>query len=202
MDEKYKQALIATRINAPSDGMVIYARKWGGRKTKIDDYVNLWDPSIATLPDLNNLVSETYVEEIYISKIHVGDSVRVHIDALKNKEILASISKISNIGQDMTGFDSNVFKLYIKLSGDISKLKPSMTTGNEIIIGKKTNVLVIPLLCLFTDNGKPFVYLKESGKIIKRRVTTGEKNEKVIIIKSGLKEKDRILTSEPENQKI
>ena len=77
-----------------------------------------------------------------------------------------------------------------------------MTTGNEIIIGKKTNVLVIPLLCLFTDNGKPFVYLKESGKIIKRRVTTGEKNEKVIIIKSGLKEKDRILTSEPENQKI
>ena len=202
MDEKYKLALLATRITAPSDGMVIYARKWGGRKTKIDDYVNLWDPAIATLPDLHNLVSETYVEEIYISKIHVGDSVRVRIDALKNKEILASISKISNIGQDMTGFDSNVFKLSIKLSGDISKLKPSMTTGNEIIIGKKANALVIPLPCLFTDNGSQFVYLKVSGKILKRIVKTGEKNDKVIIILGGLKEKDRILTSEPENQKI
>jgi len=202
MNEKYQQALAATRITAPGDGMVIYARQWGGRKTKIDDYVNLWNPAIATLPDLNTLVSETYVEEIYISKIHVGDSVRVHIDALKNKEILASISKISNIGQDMTGFDSNVFKLSIQLTGENSKLKPSMTTSNEIIIEKKTNVMVIPLPCLFTDNGSQFVYLKESGTITKRKVETGEKNDKVIIIRSGLKEKDKILTSEPESKKI
>ena len=202
MNDKYQQALLATRITAPSDGMVIYARKWGGRKTKIDDYVNLWDPAIATLPDLKSLVSETYVEEIYISKIHVGDSVRVRIDALKNKEILGSIAKISNIGQDMTGFDSNVFKLYVRLKGDISKLKPSMTTSNEIIIEKKTSVLVIPLSCLFSSNGNHFVYLKESGKIVKRKVTTGEKNDKVVIITDGLKERDKILTSEPEDMKI
>ncbi len=202
MNEKYQQALIATRITAPGDGMVIYARKWGGRKTKIDDYVNLWDPAIATLPDLTSLVSETYVEEIFISKIHVGDSVRVRIDALKNKEILATIAKISNIGQDMTGFDSNVFKLYVRLKGDISKLKPSMTTSNEIIIEKKSNALVIPLPCLFTSNGSHFVYLKESGKIVKRKVITGEKNDKFVIITNGLKEMDKILTSEPENKKI
>ena len=202
MDEKYQQSLVAIRITAPSDGMVIYARKWGGRKTKIDDYVNLWDPAIATLPDLKSLVSETYAEEIYISKIHVGDSVRVRIDALKNKEILGSVAKISNIGQDMTGYDSNVFKLYIRLAGDISKLKPSMTTSNEIILGRKANVLVIPLQCLFTETGSQYVYLSESGKITKKRVVTGEKNDKVIIIKSGLREKDRILTSEPEKQKI
>ena len=202
LDEKYQQALLATRITAPSDGMVIYARKWGGRKTKIDDYVHLWDPAIATLPDLTSLVSETYVEEIYISKIHVGDSVRVHIDALKNKEILATISKISNIGQDMTGFDSNVFKLSIRLNGDNNKLKPSMSTSNEIIIERKSNVLVIPLPCLFTENGTHFVYLRDSGKITKRNVIIGEKNDKVIIIKSGLKEKDRILINQPENMKI
>jgi len=202
MDKKYQQSLLATRITAPNDGMIIYARNWSGHKTRVGDYVDLWDPAIATLPDLNNLVSETYVEEIYISKIHVGDSVRVHVDALKNKENLAIISNISNIGQDMPGFDSNVFKVYIRLTGDISKFKPSMTTSNDIIIEKAQNVLVIPLIALFTENGSQFVYLKESGKIIKRKVKTGEKNEKMVLLKGGLKEGDKILLSKPENENI
>jgi hypothetical protein len=166
------------------------------------DYVSFWDPTIATLPDLTRLVSETYVEEIYISKIHVGDSVRVFVDALKNKEVPACISNISNIGQEMQGFDANVFKVFIKLTGDISKLMPSMTTNNEIIIKKEENVLTIPLACLFTENGKQFVYLKESGNINRRDVVTGERNDKVIIIKSGLKENDKILMSRPTDEKI
>jgi multidrug efflux pump subunit AcrA (membrane-fusion protein) len=200
--EKYQQALVATTITASGDGMIIYVRKWGNRKTRMGDYVSFWDPTIATLPDLTRLVSETYVEEIYISKIHVGDSVRVFVDALKNKEVPACISNISNIGQEMQGFDANVFKVFIKLTGDISKLMPSMTNNNEIIIKKEENVLTIPLACLFTENGKQFVYLKESGNINRRDVVTGERNDKVIIIKSGLKENDKILMSRPADEKI
>ena len=201
-NDNYQQALIATRIIAPGDGMIIYARNWQGHKTKIGDYVDLWDPAIATLPDLNSFESETYVEEIYISKIHVGDSVRVHIDALKNKEVLACISNISNIGQDMIGFDSNVFKVFIRLTGDISRFKPSMTTNNEIIIEKADNVLVIPLSCLFMENEIPFVYLKESGKITRKNVKVGEKNDKMILVKNGLKEGDKILLNKPEKVDI
>jgi HlyD family secretion protein len=200
--DKYQQALIATTVNAPDEGMIVYVRKWGNRKTRVGDYVSFYDPVIATLPDLSILVSETYVEEIYISKIHVGDSVRVFVDALKNKEVPACISNISNIGQEMQGFDANVFKVFIKLTGDISKLMPSMTTNNEIIIKKEENVLTIPLACLFTENGKQFVYLKESGNINRRDVVTGERNDKVIIIKSGLKENDKILMSRPADEKI
>jgi RND family efflux transporter MFP subunit len=199
--EKYQNALSSTTITAPDDGMIVYVRKWGNRKTRMGDYVSFHDPSIATLPDLTSLVSETNVEEIYISKLHVGDSVRVYVDALKNKEVPAYISNISNIGQDLPGFDANVFKVYVRLRGDISKLKPSMTTNNEIIIEKDERVLTIPLPCLFSENGKQFVYLKESGKILKRDVITGERNDKVVVVKSGLNENDRILMSRPEGEK-
>jgi multidrug efflux pump subunit AcrA (membrane-fusion protein) len=191
--------MLATRVTAPGDGMVLYARKWGGRKTKVDDWVSFWDPIIATLPDLSSVVSETYVEEIYISKLKVGDSVRVYVDALKNKEILGYVSNISNIGQEMSGFDSNVFKIFVKLKGDFSKLKPSMTTSNEIIMEQLENVITIPLNCLFTENEKQFVYIKQSGKISRRNVTIGERNDKSVVIKSGLKENDLILTSRPKN---
>ena len=89
---------------------------------------------------------------------------------------------MSNIGQEMTGFDAMVFKLSIRLTGDISKLKPSMTTNNELITDSEENVLVIPLPCLFSENGKPYVYLKINGKIVRREVETGERNDKFIAV--------------------
>jgi multidrug efflux pump subunit AcrA (membrane-fusion protein) len=201
--DRYQKALAATRITSPKDGMIIYARNWqGGKKTKIGDWVDIWDPEIATLPDLSKLVSETFVEEIYISKIHIGDSVRVHIDAVNNKVVLAVITNISNIGQEMPGFDSNVFKVFIRLTGDLSKFTPSMTTTNEIIVEKVENALVMPLVCLFIENGTPFVYLRKSGKIVRQKVVTGEKNDKMVLIKSGLKEGDKLMLSKPENKDI
>lgn len=199
-DEKYKKALDEARITAPQDGMLIYGRTFGrggSRKLTIGSYVSMQNPVIATLPDLSVLVSETYVEEIYISKIKLGDSSRVHIDALKNQEKIGLISNISNVGQEMTGFESKVFKVNIRISSDNKKIKPAMTTNNEIIISRESNVLVIPRSALFKDGARQFVYLKEFGGVTERNLECGSQNEKFVVIKSGLKVGDKILLNKP-----
>jgi RND family efflux transporter MFP subunit len=199
-DEKYQQAFDGARITAPQDGMLIYARTFGrggNRKLTIGSYVSRQNPLIATLPDLSVLVSETYVEEIYISKIKAGDSARVFIDALKNQEKTGVIANISNVGQEMTGFDSKVFKVNIRISSDNNKIKPAMTTNNEIIISREKNVLVIPRQALFTIDAREFVYLKEFGGIKMRDVECGSQNEKFVVIKKGLEEGDKILLNKP-----
>jgi multidrug efflux pump subunit AcrA (membrane-fusion protein) len=204
-DKKYQIAFDGARITAPQSGMLIYGRTFGrggSRKLTIGSRVEMQNPVIATLPDLSVLVSETYIEEIYISKIKVGDSVRVYIDALKNQEKIGSISNISNVGQEMTGFDSKVFKVNIRISTENSRAMPGMTTNNEIIIDKEQNVLVIPRAALFTENAKEFVYLKESGKIVIRDVECGNQSEKFVVIKKGLKKGDKIFLSKPENKDI
>ena len=157
------------------------------------------NPVIATLPDLSVIVSETYVEEIYISKIKVGDSARVIIDALKNQEKSGVISAISNVGQEMTGFESKVFKVNIRIASDNKKIKPAMTTNNEIIISREQNVLVIPRTALFSDEEKQYVYLKEFGGITVRNVECGNQSEKFAVVKNGLKEGDRILLNKPKS---
>jgi len=201
-DQKYQIAFDAAKIMAPKDGMLIYGRTYGrggSRKLTIGSNVSMQNPVISTLPDLSVLVSETYVEEIYISKIKVGDSARVYIDALKNQEKIGAISNISNVGQEMTGFDSKVFKVNIRISADNNKVKPAMTTNNEIIIAYEKNVLVIPRSTLFTEGGKQFVYIKEPGKASKRIVECGGENDLYIVIKNGLKEGDKIFLNKPEN---
>jgi len=201
-DRKYQVAFDGARIVAPQGGMLIYGRTFGrggSRKLTIGSWVSMQNPVIATLPDLSVLDSETYVEEIYISKIKVGDSARVYIDALKNQEKIGAISNISNVGQEMTGFDSKVFKVNIRIASDNDKVKPSMTTNNEIIIAREQNVLVIPRSTLFSAEGKQFVYLRELGKITIKDVECGNQSDKFVVIKKGLKEGDKILLNKPVN---
>jgi multidrug efflux pump subunit AcrA (membrane-fusion protein) len=198
--QKYQQAFEEARITAPKDGMLIYGRTFGrggSRKLTIGSNVSRQSPLIATLPDLSVLVSETYVEEIYISKIKAGDSARIFIDALKNQEKTGVISNISNVGQEMTGFDSKVFKVNIRISSDNNKIKPAMTTNNEIIISREQNVLVIPRQALFTDDARQFVYLKEFGGVKIRDVECGNQSAKFVVVKKGLEEGDKILLSRP-----
>lgn len=202
-DAKYQLAFDGARITAPKDGMLIYGRTYGrggSRKLSINSWVSMQSPVIATLPDLSVLVSETFVEEIYISKIKVGDSARVYIDAMKNLQKVGIISNISNVGQEMAGFDSKVFKVNIRIASDQNHIKPAMTTNNEIIISKEQNVLVIPRSALFTEDGKQFVYLRERGNDIIRVVECGSQNDKFVVIKNGLSEGDKILLNKPADE--
>jgi multidrug resistance efflux pump len=199
-DQNYQIAFDAARIIAPQAGMLIYGRTFGrggSRKLTIGSYVSMQNPIIATLPDLSVLASETYVEEIYIAKIKIGDSVRVFIDALKNQQKIGVISNISNVGQEMSGFESKVFKVIIRIASDNKRIKPAMTTNNEIIISKEQNVLVIPRTALFSNGSDQFVYLKEFGGATIRNVECGSQSEKFVVIKSGLAEGDKILLSKP-----
>ena len=51
-------------IRAPAPGMVIYDKEWNGRKKVVGSQVSAWDPTVATLPDLTQMESVTYVNEI------------------------------------------------------------------------------------------------------------------------------------------
>lgn len=198
-DSLLKEALRACRVTAPKPGMVMYAKLWGGRKLQVGDQVSRWSPAIATLPDMSVLVSETYVQEIDITKIAIGDSVEINIDALPDTKYSGRISKIANVGQELPGFDTKVFKVLIDMNENGKEIKPAMTTDNRIMLTSMENVIKIPRHCLFSEKGDTYVYLKLDGKIWKRRVTAGLENDEEIVITTGLQEKDKIYTSIPEN---
>lgn len=198
-DSLLRKAVEAATIVAPKDGMVMYARTHGSRKIRVGDNVSQWNPAIATLPDLSSLISETYVEEIHITKLHIGDSVTVTVDAIPGKNYSGTVYYIANIGQELSNFESKVFNVLIEIHDTDANLKPAMTSNNDIILNSQQNVLTIPRECLFTENGEHFVYLRKTGNIYKQLVTAGLENETEVIIESGLKEKDKILYTLPDN---
>jgi multidrug efflux pump subunit AcrA (membrane-fusion protein) len=198
-DEKLKKALEASNITSPQAGMVIYARVRGNRKIRVGDEVGPWRPEIVSIPDLSVLVSETYVEEIDIARISLGDSVLINVDALPGERYRGNIIQIANVGQELSGFESKVFSVTIELADANSKLLPGMTSTNQIIQQRIPQQLIIPKSSLYADENKSYVYIKKGGRVWKKQVETGADNNEFIIVTQGLEEKDRILISPPEN---
>lgn len=196
-DRLLKQGLIACRITAPRDGIVMYAKQWNGSKLRVGDNISIWRPAIATLPDMSVLVSETYVQEIDITKIAVGDSALITIDALPDKTYTGTISKIANIGQELAGYDMKVFRVLIDLHEKDPAIKPAMTTDNQIVLQKMENVVKIPREYLFGPADDHYVLIKKEGKMWKKKVVPGFDNDTEVTIESGLKENDKIYATLP-----
>ena len=190
-------------VTAPASGMVIYKREWSGEKRKVGSSISPFDPVVATLPDLSSMISKTYVNEIDISKVNANQPVRVTVDAFPDKKYAGKVISVANIGEQLPNTDAKVFEVIIKLDEVESILRPSMTTGNQIVTRTFNDVLYIPLECVHaTEDSIPYVYHRNGTRQI---VVLGESNENSVIVEEGLKEGDQLYLSipeEPENFKL
>jgi multidrug efflux pump subunit AcrA (membrane-fusion protein) len=183
-------------ITAPSSGMVIYKKERNGAKRKAGSSVNSFDRIIATLPDLSSMISKTYVNEIDISKIKLGQPVHINVDALPKKAFTGSVISIANIGEVLPNSDAKMFEVQIKVNDPDPELRPSMTTGNKIIIKTFDNVVYILSECVQAGaDSIPFVYGKNRTKQI---VLLGASNEKHVIVEQGLKSGSTIYVVPPD----
>ncbi|MFK8104368.1 MAG: efflux RND transporter periplasmic adaptor subunit [Saprospiraceae bacterium] len=183
-------------INAPKPGMVIYARSWNGKKGP-GSQISGWDPTVAELPDMSDMVSKTYVNEVDISKVKVGQQVSLSVDAFPENSYSGEVLKVANIGEQLPKFDSKVFEVIIQLNEVDSILRPAMTTSNEILTNTIEDQLYLPLEAIYNDS-LIFVFKEEDGQIVKQEVLTGMSNDNEIIISHGLKAKDRVYLIFPE----
>lgn len=184
-------------ITAPSDGMVIYKREWNGSKRKVGSEVSPWDPVVATLPDLSAMISKTYVNEIDVSKVKAGQPVRLSVDAFPDKTYTGVVLSVANIGEQLPNTDAKVFEVITKIHGSDPILRPSMTTGNQIITKTFSDVVYIPLETVFaTTDSIPFVYVKDGTRHV---VVLGESNENDVIVEQGLKPGQKLYLSIPED---
>jgi multidrug efflux pump subunit AcrA (membrane-fusion protein) len=184
-------------VKAPAPGMVIYKREWSGNKRKVGSMINPFDRVVATLPDLTTMLSKTYVNEIDVSKMKIGQNVNLTIDAFPRKTYTGIISFVANVGEKLLNSDDKVFEVQIKVAGSDPALRPSMTTGNKIIVSTVKDAIYIPVECVQAGvDSIPFVYTKKG---IKQIVLLGESNEKYVLIEKGLDAGTLLYINNPEN---
>jgi multidrug efflux pump subunit AcrA (membrane-fusion protein) len=193
----YVKTVSEFTIKAPADGMVIYAREWNGKKKVVGSQINAWDPTVATLPDLREMESITYVNEIDIQKIATGQRVKLKLDADPNKPLTGTVTSVANIGEQRPNSDSKVFEVRVKVLEVDTTLRPSMTTANEILVAKLDDAISIPLECVHTEGTMTYVFKKDGGSIVKQEVKLGQVNESSAVALAGIAQKDQMYLSSP-----
>ena len=192
-----QDAVAGFTIKAPSPGMVIYVREWNGKKKGVGSQWYTFDPSVATLPDLTQMESQTYVNEVDVRKLSVGQTVQISLDADPTKRLDGKVTAVANVGEQRPNQDSKVFEVKIDVLKADTTLRPGMTTSNAIEVASVPNVLSIPLEAVTASGGYSYVYKKAGHGVVRQMIETGVMNDNEIVVRQGLAADDHVLLTTP-----
>lgn len=192
-----KQITESFTVKAPAPGMVIYTRDYQGKKRAAGAMIYSGEPSLAELPDLSKMLSTTYVNEVDIRKVVVGQPVRLTLDSDPTKRLTGKVIGVANVGEERPNSDAKVFEVRIELAESDTTLRPGMTTSNAIEVFEMKNVLSVPLEAVTAEGNVSYVYKKSGGSIVKQEIETGALNDTHIIVVKGVSENDEVLLVPP-----
>jgi RND family efflux transporter MFP subunit len=195
-----QEVMASFTVRAPGPGMVIYVREWNGKKKGVGSPWTAWEPTVATLPDLTQMESQTYINEVDVRKISVGQKVKVTLDADPTKNLDGTVTQIANVGEQKPNQDSKVFEVKIDIATTDTTLRPGMTTANEIIVASIPNVLSVPLEAVVNEAGYQYVFKKTGNRVVKQMIETGTLNDNAIIVRRGLTKGDLVMLARPTDQ--
>lgn len=194
-----KDVMDGYSVKAPAPGMLIYMKDWNGKKRVAGSQIGAWDPTIATLPDLSQLESVTYVNEIDVRKVAVGQPVTITLDADPTKKLTGIVTTVANAGEQRPNSDAKVFEVSVNVEHPDTTLRPGMTTGNAIQTLTVKNALHIPLEAVMNEQGITFTYRRVGSHVVKQEVEIGAANDDEVVVTNGLQADDRVLLSAPRN---
>lgn len=149
--------------------------------------------TVASVTSQEHMTLDVTVDELDISRIYVGQSASITIDALAGEHFSATVSRISNSGTNDGGSSKFTVELTLEKSGD---MLPGMTASAFIQLDGGENLLCVPAAALGEENGKTVLYTSydEKNAVLgsPMTVTIGAADADYVQILTGLSEGDTV----------
>lgn len=166
--------------------------EFSGEITKI--YINDGDTVMKGSPtvdiaDFSQMIATVKVDEYDMSAMSIGKEVTCTVDALQ-KSFDGVVDKISKTAVVQAGISYYEADVIIPSDGTLLE---GMSVEAKALNQNIENAVTISMKALQFDNeNKPFVYLKEKGKLKEKYVTIGANDGLTVEIKEGLNEGDTV----------
>lgn len=190
-----------SRINSTAAGTVIEKPVEEGEMV-ISSASSFSDGTvILKIADLDRMVVNSFINEVDISKVHLHQTVTVLVDAFPYESFKGRIERIGAVAT--TRNNVKVFPIEINILDENTPLRPGMTANVTIHGESKTDILVIPIRAIFSDeDGNDIVYkvVNDSLATEGTHIRTGINDFNIVEIIDGLQEGDRVSLREPRIQ--
>lgn len=150
-----RSALGKTTLVAPMSGKVTRLNAEIG-STAVPGTFNKESATLLTISDMSLLETKVKVDETDVSRISLGDSAVVQIDAFPDTTFVGRVSQISNSSVRTGGVSSSGnaadmaidYEVTIQLLNSPPTTRPDFSATAKIITDERKNVLSIPIIAL------------------------------------------------------
>jgi len=211
--DQTKQQIAYCTVNAPSDGLVVYASSlesggWGrGSETPPPQAGTELKPNelVMILPDTSAMVANLKVSEALSGRIKPGQRVTVFSDASPGVPISGDVLGVSVLAESGGWRDPNrrdyTVRVALEQREDLA-LKPSMRCKAQILLDEVREALSVPVQAVFRKGRASFVYVPDGGGFAQKLVRVGRTSEVDAEIVDGLAAGDVVLLREPRADEI
>ena len=188
-----KVALAKTKIYAPMSGRVTRLVVQNG-ETAIMGTLNKDAATLLTISDMTVLETKVKVDETDVSRIALGDSAIIQLDAFPDTTFLGKVVEISNSAVKAASAGSTDqaidYEVTIRLLNPPKDTKPDFSATAKIITDSRKQVLSIPIIALTV----------RENEALANKDTAGMPSAKAATKQVGKKDVEGVFVVGPDNK--
>lgn len=184
-----------TEIRAPFDGSVARRFKYPGDLIEVGGKGN--ENPLFIVVNESTLRIAINVPQIDVTRIHIGYTVDIVVDALAGTVLHGGVSRID----DLLDSSTKTQRILIDIPNPDKKLHAGMFGTVTLHLDHKENALAIPRDSIVPDpvSGKSWAWVVKDGKLQRVALTLGVHDANWIEIASGLSPQDSVVVSSSES---
>jgi HlyD family secretion protein len=188
-------------IYARRPGMVVYEEFLNAtprRKIRVGDRVTS-SQGIITIPEVTRMLLEASVSEAEVHRVHPGQDAVVRAEAFPGLRLTGRVTRVGTLARASIDrpLEDKRFDLIVELDPTTTDLRPEMTARADIIVGTRSDVLLLPVNAVFELQGALVAHVARPSGSEARPVTIGESNDVAVEVVAGLQEGEQVLLAQP-----
>lgn len=181
MEERLRDSV----VSAPFSGTIV-------KKFSREAELTAPGAPVVAMMNIDRVKVEIDVPELQADAIRRGTPVTVAVDALRQKTIAGTVSRINGAVNPQT----HTFRVEIDIPNPGHAIKAGMFARVTVKTDVIRDVLVVPPQGLIADDKEGTIaFVVRDNRALRRKVVTGAANEHLIEVKDGLSEGERVIVA-------
>ena len=187
--EKAQEDLTKTTIVAPFDGVVSTVN------VKTGSIVNTTTAMLTVIDD-SNIELPAQIDETQISKVQLGQTATVTLDALPGETFEGQVTKVATAAR----IEQNIpiFDVTLLLDNSSGRLRDGMSAEATITVGEVGDTVTVPSRAVSVTDGQNSLRLLQADGTTKVQEVTVVATEGLDTIVQGVPAGSKVVTSAPE----
>jgi HlyD family secretion protein len=163
------------------------------RKVRLGDRVT-GSQGLVTIPEVDRMFAEASVSEADVHRLQAGQRATVFLEAFPGLRLTGHVTRVGTLAQTSVGrpLDDKRFDLIVELDPARTDLRPEMTARVDVLLGDRTDVLLIPVNAVFVRDSVTVAHVLRPLGAETRAIQLGESDDAVVEVIGGLEEGERV----------